>query len=356
MKITCDIIKDLLPSYVDELLTEDSHKMVEEHLDQCQSCREYYEALKGDDNIFADEAETLQEARLEELKPLTKIKKKMNRRALIASVISVVCAGALAFGAYFLFFHYEMYTPYEEAGITVTEGGQLYLEEAFYGTANHSFSNEHITFFFVTDSFATQHKERKEDEKNIWEEDFSRSTGTISENVAGEIVQREDYIENAYYPPKEYAEKLQDRDFMVSMSTEEEAAFLEEMKAASVLLWERPKFVNEEADSMVSVRFTASVESLIEDKNTGTGEIRYAVVELFQGHPFVIDVGRKLGKDLKVGETYSFKMKDKMVKSVSQTYDLEAIISLYELELESISKPTVDQMGLDAVEIVYKKL
>ena len=32
MKITCNIIQDMLPLYVDDVLSVDSRKMVEEHL------------------------------------------------------------------------------------------------------------------------------------------------------------------------------------------------------------------------------------------------------------------------------------------------------------------------------------
>jgi hypothetical protein len=37
-KITCDVIKDLLPLYYDEVCSSDSRKIVEGHLNQCLSC------------------------------------------------------------------------------------------------------------------------------------------------------------------------------------------------------------------------------------------------------------------------------------------------------------------------------
>ena len=37
MKITCNIIEDLLPLYVDDMVSEDSRKLVEEHLKECQA-------------------------------------------------------------------------------------------------------------------------------------------------------------------------------------------------------------------------------------------------------------------------------------------------------------------------------
>ena len=39
MKITCNIIEDLLPLYIDDMVSEDSRQLVEEHLKECAACR-----------------------------------------------------------------------------------------------------------------------------------------------------------------------------------------------------------------------------------------------------------------------------------------------------------------------------
>lgn len=39
MKVTCDVIRDLLPLYLDGVCSEDSRQLVEEHLQTCESCR-----------------------------------------------------------------------------------------------------------------------------------------------------------------------------------------------------------------------------------------------------------------------------------------------------------------------------
>ncbi len=40
MRITCEIIKDLLPLYHDNVCSEDSRKLIEEHLSTCEKCRD----------------------------------------------------------------------------------------------------------------------------------------------------------------------------------------------------------------------------------------------------------------------------------------------------------------------------
>ncbi|MDF2714030.1 MAG: hypothetical protein K0R28_955 [Paenibacillus sp.] len=47
-KIQCDIIKDLLPLYVDNVCSEASGKMVEAHLAECGNCRAELENIRGE--------------------------------------------------------------------------------------------------------------------------------------------------------------------------------------------------------------------------------------------------------------------------------------------------------------------
>ena len=44
----CKIICDLLPSYIDELTTEDTNKYIEQHLDNCKDCKEVLEEMRKD--------------------------------------------------------------------------------------------------------------------------------------------------------------------------------------------------------------------------------------------------------------------------------------------------------------------
>lgn len=41
----CNVVKDLIPLYIDECCSEESAKIVKEHLDNCQECRELYEKM-----------------------------------------------------------------------------------------------------------------------------------------------------------------------------------------------------------------------------------------------------------------------------------------------------------------------
>ena len=44
----CGIIRDLMPSYVDGLTSEESGRAVEEHVQECAECRDFLHAMKAD--------------------------------------------------------------------------------------------------------------------------------------------------------------------------------------------------------------------------------------------------------------------------------------------------------------------
>lgn len=84
MKITCDIINDLLPSYVDGVCSEDSCKLVEEHLHDCARCSQKLTYMKNP--IKCPEIQPTEKIR----NPFIKIKR-TNRIKLIAAVMITIC-------------------------------------------------------------------------------------------------------------------------------------------------------------------------------------------------------------------------------------------------------------------------
>lgn len=58
MKVSCDVIKDILPLYAEGMVSEDSRKLVESHIAQCDDCTATYDKLRNEIKIPA-EPETL---------------------------------------------------------------------------------------------------------------------------------------------------------------------------------------------------------------------------------------------------------------------------------------------------------
>ena len=88
----CEIIKDLLPSFIDELTSEVSNEAVEEHLAQCESCRAYYEGMKNG-NIHA------QVKMPKEVDYFLRIREETFRKVMVAIMLTAV-ALSLFYGGY----------------------------------------------------------------------------------------------------------------------------------------------------------------------------------------------------------------------------------------------------------------
>ena len=114
--------------------------------------------------------------------------------------------------------------------------------------------------------------------------------------------------------------------------------------------------VKENNQYILDVSFVARVDELIDDPNTEENVPRYAVIRPFQAPPVLVDLERDLPQTLEEDQTYKFVMKQTTVEMVKETYDLETVIPLYNLEIESIEKPTEGEDGPDAVSIVYTEI
>ena len=82
-RIPCEIIKDLLPSYIDELTSEQTNAIVKEHLLSCKECRETAKRMGKAEDIITEEDER-------EIDFLKKSKKKTVATLVMLSVM-ILC-------------------------------------------------------------------------------------------------------------------------------------------------------------------------------------------------------------------------------------------------------------------------
>ena len=83
MNISCDIIKDLLPLYHDDVCSEASKAMVEHHLSECQSCLRELEAMDRE-TLMSNKEQNMAEAN--EIKKLSERWKKGMIKSTIRGV------------------------------------------------------------------------------------------------------------------------------------------------------------------------------------------------------------------------------------------------------------------------------
>ena len=70
MKISCNVIKDILPLYVEDLASEESRSVVEQHISSCDKCKKELEDMQSTDIPPMDT----------DIKPLKKARDKMKRK------------------------------------------------------------------------------------------------------------------------------------------------------------------------------------------------------------------------------------------------------------------------------------
>ena len=92
-KIPCEIIRDLLPSYIDGLTSDVTNKEIEEHMKGCSACEEALQQMR------APEIE-LPEPERKEIDFLKKTKRKQRKMAIIGVVLLLVCAASIYCGKY----------------------------------------------------------------------------------------------------------------------------------------------------------------------------------------------------------------------------------------------------------------
>lgn len=92
MKISCEIIKDLLPLYHDGICSNDSKEMVNEHLSLCPSCMADLEAMDVEFHIDHSQ-HNLEDAQV--VKNLSKKWKKGMSKSMIKGILYTILIIAL---------------------------------------------------------------------------------------------------------------------------------------------------------------------------------------------------------------------------------------------------------------------
>ena len=91
-KIPCEIIRDLLPLYQDDICSEKSRNAIEEHIKECESCRTYLKKMEGEIPIETDKIEGTDEEWKGFREFSEKVSRKLNRRIVMAcGVVFMIC-------------------------------------------------------------------------------------------------------------------------------------------------------------------------------------------------------------------------------------------------------------------------
>ena len=119
MKMKCEIIRDLFPSYIDGLTSRESNELIEEHLEECGDCREYLASMQEE---IVQENQPVKNK--EAVKPFRKLRQKTRKKIfLTAGGAVLVCA--LLFGGGFLYYGRSWTANSEDVKMTIDAQGGI---------------------------------------------------------------------------------------------------------------------------------------------------------------------------------------------------------------------------------------
>lgn len=110
MRITCNVIRDILPLYAENMVSEDTRKIVEEHINNCDKCKKELEDMKTSIDLPIDT----------DMTPLKKIKASIRKKKLQAVIFTAMLTIAII-TAVIGFLTVPRFIPYHEGLISFME-------------------------------------------------------------------------------------------------------------------------------------------------------------------------------------------------------------------------------------------
>lgn len=115
MNTNCNTIRDLLPLYIENLSSNESNSLIEEHLSECKECRDIFEKEKNSTPTI--------ELSLKQTEPLHLIKKHIKKRRLkaVAFATLIMCAIATIIFSYLT---KPKYFSLEDSGVSIFQNDE----------------------------------------------------------------------------------------------------------------------------------------------------------------------------------------------------------------------------------------
>lgn len=248
MKITCDVIQDLMPSYVDGILSEDSQALVKEHMEACKECRKMLEIMKEEQGkeqarIKSSVASTAgygagrtenteSNANAGSVAALKKIRKKLLVRRVLTAAVAVVLTLIVAAAGYNHWYFNEKYMTLEDSGMYVKDNC-LYSSNNLINRMKVQYTEDGKTeFVYAIDAPYAGTLELKGNDMLL--QDFSKKT----EELSPEDDSTPETVKEVYYMSEEAQKKsLELTELEAKGDLDAAEKIVDEMKQESKLIW-----------------------------------------------------------------------------------------------------------------------
>lgn len=132
MRNECNIIRDILPLYIDEIVSEDTSSFVEEHLEKCAACRAELENMKAPNAL----EKAVSDTRANDEKPLKAFAQKWNRKRhiVVTAFLAVLLIVALLGSCFVSYLKFDTANPFSAVSgfvqITVTDKDYVEIQRS----------------------------------------------------------------------------------------------------------------------------------------------------------------------------------------------------------------------------------
>lgn len=242
MRITCDVIQDLMPSYVDGILSEDSQALVKEHMEACKECRKMLEIMKEEQG--KEQAQMILSAasgarhrvgeteNIRSAAALKKIRKKLIIRRVLTAAVAVILTLIASAAGYNHWYFNEKYMTLENSGMYV-KNNRLYSSNNLINRMKVQYTEDGKTeFVYAIDAPYAGTLELKGDDMLL--QDFSQKT----EEVSPEDDSIPETVTEVYYMSEEARKKsLELTELEAKGDLDAAEKIVDEMKQESKLIW-----------------------------------------------------------------------------------------------------------------------
>lgn len=116
-ELKCCVVRDLLPLYTDDVVSEDTHALVENHLVNCEECRAAHFAMKVKLDLpdVPDGAEVIKH-----------VKRKWGMKQFWKGIVIAALTAALLFGGFLFLYGYGL--PVKAEDVVLSAGLQCQIE------------------------------------------------------------------------------------------------------------------------------------------------------------------------------------------------------------------------------------
>lgn len=97
--LSCEVVQDLLPSYMDNLTNAVTNEAVKRHLDECEKCRGRMQRMQKDEDVVNNELSSKEIDFLKILKKETNKKIFISVGCVLAAVVLIICLKVFVIGS-----------------------------------------------------------------------------------------------------------------------------------------------------------------------------------------------------------------------------------------------------------------